>query len=463
MSFLRLILGAALLSVAGCSTQLKEEARSEGAKPGDCNDYADNDEDGMFDCDDPGCRNSPLCDEADADSDSDADADGDADGDADADADGDADADTDYDGDGYSSPADCNDSDASIFPGADEVCDGLDNNCDDQIDNDPVDGETYYDDQDMDGYGDADWPTQSCGPLTGHVDNTGDCDDFNDDIHPGVPESCDSVDENCNGEIDEGLPTTTFYADEDGDGYGDPSDAVESCAPPAGRVENTEDCDDTSAAAHPGGSEISWNGVDEDCDGYDLDFLECAEDSIEETVDLISSYEWTVSDTAGTVGFYPVFGGVWEMYGQRLWLDGDVIALTPTEDPDVFNVSITMDMYMNGNMDASYVLGDTVESVSCVLDSGPVSTNFSGTIEINPYADHATSDVVLTSMLLDDPSSVTSFSGCDLDLFDLILAALGFDVTLTSMVDSNMAAVGEAVAELLEETIEGGTELICHP
>ena len=208
---------------------------------------------------------------------------------------------------------------------------------------------------------------------------------------------------------------------------------------------------------------MSWNGIDEDCDGYDLDFLECAEDSIEETVDLISSYYWTVSDTSGTVGFYPFAGGVWEMRDQQLWLDGDDIVLVPTEEADVFSVSITMDMYMNGYMDASYVLLDTVESVSCVLESGPVSTNFSGTIEINPYDDHATSDVTLTSMLLDDPSAVTYFSGCDLDLIDMVLSLLDLDVTVTSMVDSNMAEVGGAVAELLEESIEGGTELICHP
>ena len=65
-------------------------------------------------------------------------------------------------------------------------------------------------------------------------------------------------------------------------------------------------------------------------------------------------------------------------------------------------------------------------------------------------------------LLLDDPSAVTYFSGCDLDLIDLILGLLDMDVTVTSMVDSNMAAVADAVAELLEETIEDGTELICH-
>ena len=67
---------------------------------------------------------------------------------------------------------------------------------------------------------------------------------------PACTESCDSIDEDCDGEIDEGLETTTFYADEDGDGYGDPSDSVEACAQPDDRVEDATDCDDDSAAAH---------------------------------------------------------------------------------------------------------------------------------------------------------------------------------------------------------------------
>jgi hypothetical protein len=239
---------------------------------------------------------------------------------------------------------------------------------------------------------------------------------------------------------------------------------VDACAQPDGRVENASDCDDDSATAYPGGTEISWNGIDEDCDGYDLDFMECAEDSVEETVDLISSYEWTVSDTSGTVGIPFVAGGAWEMYNQMLWLDGGDTVLTETGEFDVFNVSITMEMHMNGDMDATYssLFFDESYSVTCDLDSGPVSVNFSGTIEINPYSDHATSDVNLTYLLLDDPSAVTYFSGCDLDVIDFIFSAFDLDVTLTSMVDSNMAAVADAVAEMLEETIEGGTELICH-
>jgi hypothetical protein len=453
-TFRSILMFGSLILAIGCSSAVKEleEVAKEGTSAGDCRDGADNDDDGMFDCDDPGCRASPDCGgEGDADADSDADADADADG-----------GPIDEDSDGYPLIDDCNDTDASVNPGAIEVCDGVDNDCSGEIDDDAVDGTTYYDDQDSDGYGDPGFPRISCEPMHGHVLDDTDCDDFDSTVHPNATESCDSIDEDCDGDIDEGLETTTFYADEDDDGYGDPSDMVDACAQPDGRVENASDCDDDSATAFPGGTEISWNGIDEDCDGYDLDFMECAEDSVEETVDLISSYEWTVSDTSGTVGWYPFAGGVWEMFGQRLWLDGSDTTLTETGEVDVFNVSITMEMYMNGYMDATYVFLDAAESVSCELDSGPVSVNFNGTIEINPYADHATSDVNLTYLLLDDPSAVTYFSGCDLDLIDLILGALDMDVTVTSMVDSNMSAVAEVVGELLEETIEDGTELICH-
>jgi hypothetical protein len=60
------------------------------------------------------------------------------------------------------------------------------------------------------------------------------------------------VDNNCSGEADEGLSKTTFFADADGDGYGDSSASLEACSEPQGYVENDTDCDDTDAEIHPG-------------------------------------------------------------------------------------------------------------------------------------------------------------------------------------------------------------------
>ena len=82
-------------------------------------------------------------------------------------------------------------------------------------------------------------------------------------------EVCDDLDNDCDGEVDEGL-VTVVYADVDGDGYGDPTSAIETCAPLTGHVEDATDCDDTDAHSHPGASEIC-DGADNDCDGDNSD------------------------------------------------------------------------------------------------------------------------------------------------------------------------------------------------
>lgn len=110
-------------------------------------------------------------------------------------------------------------------------------------------------------------------PVVEDADHDGapsseDCDDNNPDLFPGAPEICDGVDNNCNGEVDEGLETSTWYADSDGDGYGDPENPLESCAQPEGYVEDNADCDDGSAYITPDTLDYPGNG-DENCDGQD--------------------------------------------------------------------------------------------------------------------------------------------------------------------------------------------------
>ncbi len=100
---------------------------------------------------------------------------------------------------------DCDDDDASIHPGADETCDGVDNDCDDETDEDPVDGETWYTDDDGDGYGDPATGQSGCKPAGPVTEIADDCDDADAGIHPGAAEVCDGVDNNCDEAIDEGL------------------------------------------------------------------------------------------------------------------------------------------------------------------------------------------------------------------------------------------------------------------
>ena len=175
----------------------------------------------------------------------------------------------DEDNDGYFSFEDCNDNDPAIFPGANELCDGIDNNCDGQVD-EGLQITTYYADLDNDGYGDAAHSLDTClsVPPAGYSDNDTDCDDNNDAIHPGVIEICDGIDNNCNGSTDEGLTIYTYFRDADGDGYGNASVTKDTCTTnlPMGYVDNNGDCDDTNAAIHPGAVEIC-DGIDNNCSG----------------------------------------------------------------------------------------------------------------------------------------------------------------------------------------------------
>ncbi|MAY79764.1 MAG: hypothetical protein CL930_03170, partial [Deltaproteobacteria bacterium] len=108
----------------------------------------------------------------------------------------------DEDGDGVSVEAgDCDDTRDDVYPGAAEVCDEVDNNCDGVAD----EGVTsmFYADTDMDGYGDSLSTTESCTAPDSFVADATDCDDTRDDVYPGAAEVCDEVDNNCDGVADE--------------------------------------------------------------------------------------------------------------------------------------------------------------------------------------------------------------------------------------------------------------------
>ncbi len=135
----------------------------------------------------------------------------------------------DHDGDGFSLPSgDCDDTNAAIYPGAPDVADGIDNDCDGFVDED------FLGDSDGDG-----WSVLA-----------GDCDDTNFYVFESAPEFADGVDNDCDGSIDEDMDET----DDDGDGYS----------------EADGDCDDTTDAVYPGATEIEDDGyeLDNDCDGY---------------------------------------------------------------------------------------------------------------------------------------------------------------------------------------------------
>jgi hypothetical protein len=149
----------------------------------------------------------------------------------------------DPDGDGAGIDADCDNDDPTIYPGAPELCDGIDQDCDGVADN----GATtqYYTDADGDGVGTG-TPVEACEAPDGMVADDGDCDDADATVAPGLPEQCDDKDNDCDGSVDEDVSIETWFRDSDGDGYGDPEDSVEVCGVPDGYVANSLDCDDGS-------------------------------------------------------------------------------------------------------------------------------------------------------------------------------------------------------------------------
>ena len=174
----------------------------------------------------------------------------------------------DADGDGFVNAAlrgdDCDDTDAAIHPDATEVCDTVDNDCDGRTDEGVTD--PFYADTDGDGFGDVSDRVDACVTEPGRVVDATDCDDTDATAFPGNPETCDTRDNDCDADIDEGV-LLTFYRDVDADGYGDTSDTAYACVAPAGYVAPDGDCDDSEAATSPAMTEICLDGIDNDCDG----------------------------------------------------------------------------------------------------------------------------------------------------------------------------------------------------
>lgn len=191
---------------------------------------------------------------------------------------------TDEDGDGYAgtphgrscvSPGpgagpedvDCDDDDPVTYPGAVELCDGWDNDCDGIPDNDiGTDGwMDWYRDADGDGHGDPDVTERTCPAPEGYVSNSDDCDDHD----PAIV-----------GEAD-------YPVDPDGDGYGaDDAETLRGCGPPEGTARAYGDCVEGNPGVNPGATEVCDNGLDDDCDG---DAFPCTPQGVEPVEDVATA------------------------------------------------------------------------------------------------------------------------------------------------------------------------------
>jgi len=163
---------------------------------------------------------------------------------------------------------DCDDTDRGVSPGATEYCNEIDDDCDATIDEDAADLITWYLDDDNDTYGVTSDAVEACSAPAGYVGEPGDCDDTDVTINPVASETCDEVDQDCDGLVDEDPTDGVFlYADADDDGFGDADALYNACETADGYTEDDQDCDDSNAAVNPDAEETCGDGLDNDCDG----------------------------------------------------------------------------------------------------------------------------------------------------------------------------------------------------
>ncbi len=339
----------------------------------------------------------------------------------------------DGDGDGWAACEECNDADAAINPGAGEVCDGVDNDCDgllDDADGSVTGRSTWYLDADGDGYGAAGSSVVACVAPAGYVASADDCNDGRSDIYPGAAETCDGADNDCDGVIDDGaVGTRTWYADADGDGYGDPSASLDSCSAPSGYVSNALDCNDGSAAVSPAAAE-TCDGVDNDCDGR-------IDDADDDTRYGVSNLHYEDADSDG-YGSYTSFTLACTRPSGYVGVGGDCDDSLAAVNPAATEVCDGIDNNCTGGIDEASA-ADATTWYADLDDDGYGGTSATTTSCSRPVGYAATADDCQDDDEAINPGAEeVCNNGIDDDCDS------GFDNCTLSLGSSDMILVGEA-------------------
>ena len=337
---------------------------------------------------------------------------------------------------------DCLDEQPAVHPDAEEICNGVDDDCDGLID-DGIEIPLWYLDGDGDGYGTPEDPFENCErPSERYSTDGGDCDDGDPDVRPGVEEVCDEIDNDCDGLLDDADPdaeTSTWYWDGDGDGAGVPGVTVEACSAPGGYVSAERvDCDDDDPT--------TWIDAPELCDGVDND---CDEETGEEgtvTLDGVSAFDAIQGalDAATDGSTIDVCEGtftenleVWAAVSLQSRHGPDVTTLTAAKDGATVAILSTVDVSIAGFT----ITGGTGHPAAAVAMGGGV---YAG-----PAAHLTISDCVITGNTADYGGGVAQWAtGAGLTITDTTIT----DNTAT---DGAGLFIEDSAAELTGLTVEG--------
>jgi len=252
---------------------------------------------------------------------------------------------------------DCDDDAAAVNPSATELCNDIDDNCDGDVDGDATDKPTLYRDADADTFGDLNNNTVAC-HATGYIADSTDCDDTNANVNPNGIELCNSVDDNCNGDVDgDATDKPTLFTDADGDTFGDNNSPVATC-PATGFVTDNTDCDDTDADRFPGNLEIPLDGTDQSCDDLDV----CHDLDCDDLPDIVAGDTYQTGDLRSYSG--QLFWGsasTWGAYGPtRTWDAPSAYASADFDHDgyvDVVIGALANDSTLSSNTSATIVWG----------------------------------------------------------------------------------------------------------